>query len=981
MNQADVLQFLSSFAQPPQGAPAPQPVAPPSAPPGAGQVPVGPEGLPALPPLPVGKLSAGYLPSWPQAMSDASHNLMPQVARGAAAIAGAGANVEAQGGATAALIGAAQNRYGGGTWKEALTQAGADFDGIMGAIKNEPSRLYSTYTDSGAARQKIGSDPAGALMDASYALGPAEGAARLFGGRVADRFLIHGLQNTPMHPPMVQGMMGQQPAVNVPGMIAPDVRGIDVIPGVNARQAAQVAEQGTAASVPLPWQGNERIFDPLHEGDMAPIGEIMQAQDRTRNNVFNPHAASMMREMQNPWKFNPLVEPVAPDTIGRVMQAQDMADRVAGTGGMPSIGHSQMDPLTEPPQGTIGAIQAKQDYLAMDQNRPVELARSLPDWRQERLVSPNPQQLEEHAGIMQPLRGTPTEPTGTLEMENTRLQLRIRELQSRRAYATNKHDRAFYDKRIEEMQDAMRTPEGTMDNSGHVFFQRTRAPSQADFPFRRIRMTDEHPNDLGISPPGKTPGDWVQTGKHWRWERHPKPDTPGSRTISDLAGHDARGHSGHWTGEDLGGGDRIWAWLQDTFNTKPGTTTREDAAANRVFDQGTRLPMRMPEVFNRRIVGPDDPDAVFNNDILNMEEWGKFARNPAIADKLANQALNQRALHWNDPTPPAPPPDPTLGMQDPQFHARPDFQLRPPVAPGEMIGPPEGLLGSNPFDPQGARFQQQPPPRLSSAPPPPADMQQSLPMFGLRPNMDYMVKADRDLFRTEAKKAAWESFPGAKKIAGGVNASYKRYYNGDRSHPYWTKTRTENGDISIETAALNAGDAMGVTVLPVVQYSPDSIVTPWVDGLPLGDTPHRTLEKVFDAMDPKTRDKQLFYEFLMADADKHDWNYFVDEDNMRVIGIDYGNALRGDEHTALNWNAFVAAMRRHFDPSTEISRDAIRELMASKGAATDIFRNTPTVTKQQLDRLAKRFDLLEQFGNNQKTLTYADLRYLPHGGP
>ena len=1027
----------------PQALPDAGPVPLPSMPNQTPSVPTDVHGLPALPPLKSEpQLTAGYLPTWPEAAYAGVRNLAPQTVDAATALGSGAANVAMQGGIAPAIV----NRYARtGTWRDAIAKAADDYSGVVQSIVNEPSRLAGAYLSGQTELKKqIANNPLGTLMDATMFLTPENAAARA--AVLAEHStgpLTEALRNRMVKPPAVQGMLD------------PEIARV-----VQEQQGAQSIFNPEGASMNLELQ-NPRQFDPLREPPAEnTIGRIQQAQDladRQAGTVGMPSVGTFdpLREpppadtvqgilaqqdliggtdmpsragIDEPRRFSPLVEPVAPDTIGRVQQAQDRMQKFVGVSEPLSLGNASFDPLAEPAaRDTMGRVMQAQDRMAVERgtqksfagdanNRawfdplqeppPADTlqrvlakqdklggsqARSMEEWQLGRPGEPNKRQLEEHAGRMQTLRGTPTEPTTTGEMSNPTLRNRIKQLQVRRAYATNKADREYYDRRIGEMQDAQRTPEATETGGGGMaWFRRTQNPSDTAIPFRAERMTDMDPREVGISGPGKTPGTFRLTqdqGKHWTWRREDTPETPGSRTISDLAGRSAVGHAGHWTGSNLGGGDRIWRWNQDTFNSPIGTTTAEhnDAMAA-ALAQGSKLPGvrwhdQPPPA--HRIVGSAEGLASqqrFDNMLARARVWGQVGGIPNKMDNLVDQAVNDRMARWNDTPPPPEPAPPSLGLLDPRFHPRPDFKLQPPVARAEFKQPTNpGILGTNPFDPAAARYKA--PQDVATPAVPEPSGQKTLPMFGLHPDLDFYTPAGRDLFRTEAAKAPWDTFK-ARKLTGlesGVNDSYERYFENDKEHPYFTKTRTKHGNIALEAAALHAGDSLGVNVLPVVQYSDDSIVTPWVKGKTIGNSNRGELKNVIQNMNPKERDKQIFYEFLIADTDKHDWNYFVDKKNNKIVGIDYGKALNGDSHTFLQRNSYVAAVRDALPRGTEISRDAMREMVANEKAATQHFIDAGA-SKRALDGLKQRFQLLKEFSQLNRPLSLDDLDTLPHGG-
>lgn len=297
---------------------------------------------------------------------------------------------------------------------------------------------------------------------------------------------------------------------------------------------------------------------------------------------------------------------------------------------------------------------------------------------------------------------------------------------------------------------------------------------------------------------------------------------------------------------------------------------------------------------------------------------------------------------------------------------------------------PEGLLGSNPFDPKMERFKQ--PDWVASKPAAPEAVQDELPMFGLPNNMNAWDAAHRATFKKEAPQQKWEQFD-RRKLTGnetGVNLSEEVYLNNDKSRSYFMKTRTSHGNITNEIAALNVGDALGVNVLPVIPYSHggygDALVTPWVKGKAIGNSNSTEVSAILRAMDPKARDKQLFFEFLIADTDKHDWNYFVDKAHNKIVGIDYGKALVGDQHTIFDRNSFVRALLHAMPQHTPLSRDAIKEILAGESKATEIIAAERGISKGMLDGLKERFDILRRLAARQGELTYADVPRLARGG-
>jgi len=303
--------------------------------------------------------------------------------------------------------------------------------------------------------------------------------------------------------------------------------------------------------------------------------------------------------------------------------------------------------------------------------------------------------------------------------------------------------------------------------------------------------------------------------------------------------------------------------------------------------------------------------------------------------------------------------EPRLPVPDPRFHPALGVDPFAPVpATGERAMKPAGLLrgGSNPFDPQADRFKPSFDQIIDACGTrEPSEVQLS--MFGLEAMTSSWDGPSRAIFRQSAPEINW-GLEKQKKISGGVNDSFRVTRNGK---DYFRKKTTYQGmNNDIEIAALEVGDMMGATVLPVIKGRDNDMITPWVDGDTIGGVRVRAKE-VLRNMSAKTRDSQVMYEFLVADTDKHGMNYRVAADADKILGIDYGAALKGDERQMFDKNAFYSLFKDTFPAQTSpLNADTVSGIIALKDKVVEHFKKSGA-TSHMLEGLRDRFDLLQNY--------------------
>lgn len=651
----------------------------------------------------------------------------------------------------------------------------------------------------------------------------------------------------------------------------------------------------------------------------------------------------------------------------------------------------EVPPKPEPSPTLLNKVIAEQDdaaarNLAFRPEMELGSASIDPD---ERLAFKQPkvpgwQALERNFGILN-FKGTPTAETTLGDMDVTSLRAHIRDLRDRRfgnpekgiPPATNKFDRAYYDRQISEAQQMFDTP--SADFEGDFPIRWVRDPGgNTTFPFRYSRITEEHPNELGVSPPGVKPGTWRLThgGKEWEWITESTPSSPDTVQREQMLGDtSAAQHAGHWTAQDpRDWGTRGWQWVQDTFNTRPGTTTAEhNAAMDAAVARGafgsaahagfepylpfTEIPDQLPPMHAQ-----DIPTGAFFNTFLEQQhlnakldaadipldvrmrlKMGGIARRPdrhqAMREAIALAPLDA-ARQGN------------LSIPDPRFHPDPNAPIwGQPIKPAEFT--------PNPFDPERQRFDvdNMTDEQLVAALRAP-DTQLNL--FGLHGFKSPWDKASRDAFKRTAPNVEWKNVPSTRlgRDESGINASYRLDLDG---MPFFRKETTSFGNTKTEVAALEAGDIMGASVLPVFQDTRNSMVTPWVSGKTIARS--ADADAIIKGMSPAERDKQMLYEFLMADSDKHGNNYFVDTKASKIVGIDYGGALMGDEETMFRGNAFYRKMKEAIDYTKEpLDMNELSATLSKQNEIMQAFDNAG-VDRRDLNGLLYRFKLLKDFAD------------------
>lgn len=606
--------------------------------------------------------------------------------------------------------------------------------------------------------------------------------------------------------------------------------------------------------------------------------------------------------------------------------------------------------------------------------------KSMESWRLGRPGEPGPRLLEEKFGVMQPLRGTPTEPRTTGDMDKTELGSRIRHLQSRRDEATNKFDRDYYSGKVKELQEGIPTPDWTADpwSGGMLRFRRTENPSDIGFPFRQSRVTDEHPNDQGISPPTNWPGRWTMTAnrKRWDWEKASKPGTPGSETIRNEAGSEAVGHQGHWTVDDpRDRGTRGFRWQQDTDRTltpteiPPGTTTGlmnapEVATGTPVVDSEAAL-RRMVDKVREGNLPQEVKDRLFKQ---ADEAWRK--RNEAKMPSVIT-GLRQHT-----------PPPQSLGVPSPRFHPARGFDpfARRPK-PDQFAKVPTNVRAL-----REQQAEQQAVARFGSLERPPESSTSSsdqLRMFGLQKGMSPYSKIDRTIFKEETPNEPWDEYlahPNTRHLEnqaeGGINDSYEVAYKGDKDNTFFLKDITRHGNAGIEVASLDVGEMLGAEVLPAVQLGPKRLLTPWIKGKNFRDD-RKGAREAIKRMVPEIRDRNTMFEFLIADPDKHEGNYFVDHKSGKVVAIDYGTALNGD-HKTMGHRAFYVALRDVLPDTTPVNRAAMKDVVSKEEQVVAHLKNKGKASSSQIRGLRDRFKMLRDLADQPGEITYKDIDRLTH---
>ena len=887
---------------------------------------------PLLPPG-TQELTQGYLPTWGEVPLEALRNLAPQavdIAGSMPALASAAMSPVQTG---MRLGEAATNRYGAGGGFAKLMD---DFDTIATQFKHR-------YTTQAGLKQYIAKEPVWAALDA---------------------------------------------ASFMPGSVL----------GREAMQAARTGERGLLAMPDLSLMPKVRQADPEV---LARI--IAEQEDQAARNVGNG--------MGGTW-----VNASEPDMLLRRPGGEKLKEPSPAQ--LEDMGFISLPERVAMEQDAgFGARGAGDTAASIDPKKP---------WNFANLREPGANTLEKDFGLLN-MRGTPTAETATGNMGNETLRARARALLDERFPSgqpaaqgpgptpLGRGEKAWLDNEIERVQGAMRTPDGTADpwSGGWLENRRTSNPSEDSWPFRQTRLPDEHPRDIGIDPPGQKPGTWVQSGggKRWDWRSENTPGTPGSDTIENQAGYSAVGHKGHWTAGEVGSGapqeDRFWQWVLDTNNTRksPGAATRQkaldDIASNEARQARINLARNEPLLPGIKAAPdwakPVDLQAVPTDEVFDRQRGmvrALLGHNPdkdLVRRLLVQQedARRNAALITHDPNGtgfiqrPLPVPDARFHPAAGQLGAQ---ALRGPApTPGQFARKPDGLLAANdatpnPFDPQGDRFKPTPGQLRAKTLPEPDTGQMN--MFGLKAMTSPWDAQSRAIFKAEAPLVDWPSHPSVEINHGNVNSTSKISYEGReyfRKINDYDPTR-QRMDTGSEVSALEIGDLLGASVLPVVRTGKDELVTPFINGANFHKTHPNKIEGAIRNMTQEQRDRQVMWEFLMADNDKHGGNYYValGENGApdRVTGIDYGDSLNGTERTMFGVNAMYRGVKDQFGADKiSYSKDVMRDILTKEEAAFERLKANGVTHQGKLTKLRDRFNIIRKYlervesGTNSGTYT------------
>jgi hypothetical protein len=109
----------------------------------------------------------------------------------------------------------------------------------------------------------------------------------------------------------------------------------------------------------------------------------------------------------------------------------------------------------------------------------------------------------------------------------------------------------------------------------------------------------------------------------------------------------------------------------------------------------------------------------------------------------------------------------------------------------------------------------------------------------------------------------------------------------------------------------------------------------------------------------------------MADPDKHDGNYFVDHKSGKIVGIDYGTALKGDQYT-MGYRSFYKMLRKAFPSSTPVNKAAIKDVVSKEEQVIAHFKQKAKASDREIRGLRDRFQILRDLADRLESVTYKD---------
>ena len=263
------------------------------------------------------------------------------------------------------------------------------------------------------------------------------------------------------------------------------------------------------------------------------------------------------------------------------------------------------------------------------------------------------------------------------------------------------------------------------------------------------------------------------------------------------------------------------------------------------------------------------------------------------------------------------------------------------------------------------------------------EYQGKLPGIGGSPWQNTAI--DGSLMQT-LPKANWK---GANKIKlgrqseGGINQSWHIPNLQDPSglHDWFGKTTDSygQGNEDAELATLRLGRSLGLNYAPVVDLGDGAphgfgrgrtIIQPWIPHTKFKDDGQRA-DQAIAAMSPQDRTKQLLFEHLIADQDKHGGNFgaTIEPEGQppQLLNFDYGGALGGRN---LASNAYAKRLFNNH-PDEVIDKGAAAEVAAKRTEAIAAFKQAGA-DRDNLKGLSSRFDVLDSIVKANKPITYKE---------
>ena len=212
---------------------------------------------------------------------------------------------------------------------------------------------------------------------------------------------------------------------------------------------------------------------------------------------------------------------------------------------------------------------------------------------------------------------------------------------------------------------------------------------------------------------------------------------------------------------------------------------------------------------------------------------------------------------------------------------------------------------------------------------------------------------------------------------GGINQSYHIPNLQDPSglSDWFAKSTTQFGDVDKELATIKLGRELGLNMPPAIdlgdrpEFNGRTVVSPWIPHTKFREDNGRATQAIA-AMTPAERSKQLLFEYMAMDSDKHagNWGATMEPEGQspQLLNFDYGGALMGGPRDFTGRNQFVR-MLQNDHANEHIDRGALNEILAQRDKAMATYKQAHA-TRSEMQDLQDRFEALQALSKSKATV-------------